>query len=162
MKIYQRKNTYRKRLLLVVLSLLFILGFSSANQVQAKALETLERSTLALKIYMKDFGGFISDLEIMRLKEKKPDWSVIQNSLDNMAKTLAEMKAADVEKKYQQFTGLLTDRVSEMKAYAKKKDKKKFYESFDQMTNTCFSCHAVHRPSDFLVPKGDHPRVSKK
>lgn len=127
-----------------------------------KANVPVQRSTIELKKYMKNFAGFISDLEIMRTKEKKTDWKLIQDSLNKMSKTLHEMQTADTQKKYQQFTSLLEERVNEMQDYTNKKDKTEFYDSFDKMTNTCFSCHAVHRPSDYLMPTENHPKISKK
>lgn len=117
------------------------------------------RSTMALKQYMGHFGTLVAGMEIMRAKEKKPDWDAIAITLKEMEKTLSEMQKADQAGNYKEFTSVLESNLAEVKKYGAKKDPK-IYDAFDKLTNTCFNCHAAHRPSDFLIPKEKTPRMS--
>ncbi|MDX1386122.1 MAG: hypothetical protein R3257_00935 [bacterium] len=117
------------------------------------------RSTILLKKYMQQFGSLVAGMEILRSKEKTPDWEAIGLTLGQMEKTLKEMQAADQAQQYKQFTDVLEANLKEVKAYGQKKDKKVF-DSFQNLTETCFKCHAQHRPSDFLIPKNKQPRIS--
>lgn len=121
--------------------------------------EAQVRSTILLKKYMQQFGSLVAGMEILRSKEKTPDWEAIGLTLGQMEKTLKEMQAADKAKNYKQFTDVLEENLKEVKAYGLKKDKRVF-DSFEKLTETCFKCHAQHRPSDFLIPKDKQPRIS--
>ena len=141
------------------------LAFSPLTQAYSKKVSkepTLNevRSTLALKKYMGEFGTLVAGMEIMRSKEKKPDWEAIEITLTQMNKTLQELKQADKAGNYKEFTGDLEKNLNIVQAYGKSKDKR-VYEAFDQLTATCFKCHAAHRPSDFLIPKQKEPRISQ-
>lgn len=118
------------------------------------------RHTLFLKKYMSDFGSLVAGMEILRIKEKKPDWEAINVTLRDMEDTIQRLQAADKNNEYKEFTDALYQNLKEVQAYGEKRDKK-IYEAFDKLTNTCFKCHAAHRPSDFLVPKEKEPRVSR-
>lgn len=117
------------------------------------------RSTMLLKKYMSKFGIMVAGLEILRSKEADPDWEAIALTIQQMDKTLKEMRVADKEKNYEAFTKILESNLAEVKAYGSKKDKKVF-DSFQKLTQTCFNCHAAHRPTDFLIPKKSDPRIS--
>ena len=118
------------------------------------------RSTTYLKKYMADFGSLVAGMEILHIKEKNPDWEAINLTLRDMEDTLYLMRQADKEGNYKEFTDVLYQNLREVQAYSEKKDKR-VYDAFEKMTNTCFKCHAQHRPSDFLVPKEKGPRVSE-
>lgn len=117
------------------------------------------RSTMALKKYMGHFGTLVAGMEIMRAKEDKPDWEAISLTLKDMDQTLKQMQAADKAGNYTAFTNLLEKNLKQVQKYGKAKDPK-VYEAFDQLTDTCFKCHAAHRPGDFLIPKESNPRIS--
>ncbi len=109
------------------------------------------RSTAELKKYMSNFGSMMAGLEIIRLKEKKPDWEVINLTLEEMSKTLKEMQQADSENAYKEYTDALAAGLVDLKEKGARKDKK-FYDSLDKLSDSCFKCHAAHRPSDFPIP----------
>lgn len=118
------------------------------------------RSTMVLKKYMSQFGTLVAGMEIMKIKEKKIDWPAIQITLAEMQKTLTEMRAADKAGNYREFTDILQRNLDMVKVYGQKKDPK-VYDSFDQLTETCFKCHAAHRPSDFPLPSKEAPTTGR-
>jgi len=152
-----------------IFSLVLLVGFLAAGWGQSihayskkdssSPTQAGVRSTMMLKKYMGQFGTLVAGMEIMRIKEKKADWEAIQITLNEMTQTLDAMKKADKDGNYKEFTEALEKNLNEVKVYGKKKDIK-VYEAFDDLTNTCFKCHAAHRPTDFLIPKKDTPRIS--
>jgi hypothetical protein len=148
-----------------VLSLLILIGilplslWAYSKKPPSEQSPQEVRSTMVLKEYMSHFGSLVAGMEIMKLKEKKPDWEAIQITIDEMDKTLKEMQAADAAGNYKEFTDVLEKNLTEVRSYGMKRNKK-VYESFDKLTQTCFQCHAAHRPSDFLIPKQKDPRIS--
>jgi hypothetical protein len=140
------------------LMILFFLGWGPALLLAysqpAKKNPTPEqaRHTTYLKKYMSDFGSLVAGMEILQIKEKKPDWEAINVTLRDMEDSLYRMRMADQEGEYKAFTDVLYENLREVQAYGQKKDKK-IYEAFEKMTQTCFQCHAQHRPRDYLVPK---------
>lgn len=115
----------------------------------------------ALKKYMSKFGTLVAGLEILKLKEKKPDWASIDYTLSEMNKTLSEMQKADSSNAYKEYTDLLATSLADIKKLSEKRDKA-IYDSFDKLSNTCFQCHAAHRPSDFLKPKKNQQYTETK
>jgi len=111
-------------------------------------------STKALKQYMSKFGALVAGLEILRTKEPKPDWAVIGISLKEMDTNLQQMLKTDKTGAYKNYTDALTEQMAELKKMNEKKDKR-IYDGIDKLTDTCFKCHAAHRPGDFLNPKAD-------
>jgi hypothetical protein len=107
---------------------------------------------------MAKFGALLAGLEILRLKEKKPDWEAINLTLDELTQALGEMQKADTTHAYKEYTDVLAAGMVELRDKAQKQDKK-FFHSVDKLTDTCFKCHAAHRPGDYLVPKGNQ-RIS--
>lgn len=105
-----------------------------------------------LKPYMSKFGTLVAGLEILKLKEKKPDWESIDQTLTEMNKIVSEMQKADTLNAYKEYTDLLSSSLADIQKMSQKRDKH-IYDAFDKLTNTCFQCHAAHRPSDFLNPK---------
>jgi len=101
---------------------------------------------------MANFGSMIAGLEIMKLKEKKPDWDAINITLQEMSSTLSEMQQADTTNAYKEYTDVLAAGLVDLKAQSKIRDKK-IFEGIDKLSNTCFQCHAAHRPADFILPK---------
>lgn len=134
-----------------LLIILLALSLTSAPFLQAGEPQTpaSKKVTLALKQYMAQFGTMAAGIELMREKDKKPDWSIIQSSLESMQKTLEQMKAADTQKNYVEFTSVLDRQMGLLEVAAKQKNKK-FYSSFDELLDTCFNCHKSHRPDNFL------------
>jgi hypothetical protein len=109
---------------------------------------------------MADFGTLVAGMEILRFKEKKPDWAAIDTTLKEMEQTLQKMRTADQTGNYKEFTDLLDQNLQEVKSYGLKRDKKVF-DAFDKLTNSCFKCHAAHRPSDFPLPPQQNPKLSQ-
>ncbi len=118
------------------------------------------RSTANLKQYMASFGSMLASLEILQLKEKKPDWAAIELAVDELSKTLSQLQKADVDNAYKEYTDVLAAGMVDLKDKSAKKDKN-FFDSVDKLTQTCFKCHAAHRPGDYLVPKEGKERLSK-
>lgn len=104
-----------------------------------------------LREYMSRFGTTVAGLEIMRSKDETIDWQIIKSEVAELNKALHAMKKSDKTKKYSPFLNELSIRLQEVTQKAKKKDPS-FYDSFDKMTESCFACHAAHRPADFLKP----------
>ncbi len=155
MKYSLRLNTIFFTLFIILVPL--SVGAYSTGTVDPDNTEQV-RATMALKKYMGSFGTLVAGMEIMRAKEKKPDWEAIAITLQEMDKTLIEMQKADRSGNYKAFTSLLEANLAEVKKYGAKKDPK-VYDAFDKLTDTCFKCHAAHRPSDFLIPKEKSPRM---
>lgn len=118
------------------------------------------RSTMYLKEYMSDFGTLAAGMEILRFKEKNPDWAAIEITIKEMDQTLQKMKAADQMGNYKEFTDILDQNLQDVKKFGKAKDKKVF-NAFDKLTDGCFKCHAAHRPSDFPLPPKQSPKMSE-
>lgn len=110
------------------------------------------RSTYNLKQYMSKFGAMLAGLEILKIKEKKPDWDAINITLQEMSSNLAEMQKADVDSRYKEYTDVLAAGLVDLKAQSKIRDKK-IFDGIDKLAQTCFQCHAAHRPADFILPK---------
>ncbi len=109
-------------------------------------------ATHPLKKYMAKFGTLVAGLEILKIKEKKPDWASIDYTLNEMNKILKEMQDVDTTNAYKEYTDLLANSLADIKKLSDKKDIH-IYDAFDKLSNTCFQCHAAHRPADFLKPK---------
>jgi len=142
---------------LFILSLLALTCFPqavSAGPAAAPEGSVATRSTASLKKYMAKFGAMFAGLEIIKLKEKKPDWEAIDLTLQDMSSTLGEMQKADADKRYKEYTDVLAAALSDMKMQSQKRDKK-IFESIDKLGESCFRCHAAHRPSDYILPKKD-------
>ncbi|MBF0492729.1 MAG: hypothetical protein HQM15_08110 [Deltaproteobacteria bacterium] len=107
-----------------------------------------------LKKSMYRFGSLVAGLEILRVKEKQPDWETIDVSIKEIENIIHEMQKLDKDEVYKQYTANVSSQVTELKKLSKKKDKK-IYEGFDKLSNDCFQCHAAHRPADFLKSKDD-------
>ncbi len=109
-------------------------------------------NTRALKKDMSKFGSLLAGLEIIKLKEKKPDWDAINLTLQEMSSTLSEMQNADTNNVYKEYTDVLTSGLLDLKQKAQKRDQT-IFDGIDQLSNTCFKCHAAHRPADIILPK---------
>lgn len=114
--------------------------------------EVPPKASHALKQYMSKFGSLVAGLEILKLKEKNPDWKTIDKTVADMNQTLSDMQKADTNNAYKEYTDLLATSLADIRQLAEKKDRN-IYNSFDKLSNTCFQCHAAHRPADFLKPK---------
>jgi hypothetical protein len=124
------------------------------------AKEVAPLTTRELKQYMAKFGSMMSGIEILQMKEKKPDWQAIDITLNEMIQTLQEMQKADITNAYKNYTDVLASKLEELKKMSRKRNKN-IYEGFDNLTNTCFNCHAAHRPGDFLIPKEKRASTSR-
>lgn len=113
---------------------------------------TNSETTTTLKQLMGKFGILMAGIEIQQTKEKKPDWETIDWTLSEMTQVLNKMQAIDTTGAYQKYTEVLAAGLIDLKKKSKKKDRH-IYEGFGQLIQTCFQCHAVHRPADFLFPK---------
>ncbi len=150
----------------IYLAISLTLSLLTASFIHAYSQKPIEnpseaqvRSTMMLKKYMSHFGSLVAGMEILRYKEKNPDWEAIKITIEDMKKTLQQMKQLDPKGHYQEFTQVLHNNLKEVESWSQKKKKAETYEAFDKLTGTCFSCHAVHRPSDFLIPT---PKNRKK
>ncbi len=115
---------------------------------------TLNPQNIAtLKQLMGKFGTYMAGVEILKTKEKNPDWASIDLTLNEMSQTLAKMQEIDTDQAYKTYTDMLAAGLSDLKSKSKKRDKN-IYNSFDNLIQTCFQCHAMHRPVDALKPKG--------
>ena len=134
--------------LIFILSL-FLLApiFSFGGEISGKI---PPKTVISLKQYMSRFGTTVASIELMREQNKKPDWDIVNESLDTMKKTIQEMKQVDAQNQYIEFTSVLDQQFLALEAAAKKKNKQ-FYKLFDDMLETCFTCHKTHRSPDFLT-----------
>jgi cytochrome c556 len=110
------------------------------------------RSTMALKQVMGKFGALLAGLEILRMKEKKIDWEAVNVTLNELSQALDEMRKADSTNAYKEYTDILAAGMVELKDQAQKQNKN-FFKSVDKLMESCFKCHAAHRPGDYLIPK---------
>ncbi|MCC6273997.1 MAG: hypothetical protein IT572_11085 [Deltaproteobacteria bacterium] len=151
------------RTLLTALSLAaLLLGLGlEAGATQPMTHPPATRSTIGLKQYMAKFGSMLAGLEIIQLKEKKPDWPAIDISVKELSETLAEMQKADKDNAYKEFTDVLAAGMVELKEKAAKRDKS-FFRSLDKVSESCFKCHAAHRPGDYLIPEKGSDKLSKE
>jgi hypothetical protein len=113
---------------------------------------TATRSTANLKPYMAKFGSMLASIEIIQLKEKKPDWPAIDIAVNELSQTLSQLQKADQENAYKEYTDVLAAGMVELKQKCAKRDKS-FFRSLDKISESCFRCHAAHRPGDYLIPK---------
>jgi molecular chaperone GrpE (heat shock protein) len=135
--------------------LLMITVFSFSTSIWAKQMPhpttTPSPQTVEiLKKTMSQFGSMVAGLQILMVKEKKPDFEAIEITLQEMKEALAKLQKADVNQDYKPFTDQLALSLEKVTEQNKKKDKK-IYKGIDKMTDTCFRCHAVHRDQNFLT-----------
>ena len=114
-------------------------------------------ATPSLKQYMATFGTMLAGLEILKVHEKNVDWEVVDLSIKEMSQALDAMQKADSQNRYREYTDILAAGMVELKQKSAKRDKS-FFKSLDQVSESCFKCHAAHRPGDYLIPKD--PRYS--
>ncbi len=110
------------------------------------------QTTVSLKDAMRKFGTLIAGVEILSIKEKKPDWRVIEMTVEDMDKTLKEIQSIDKNQSYKVYTDLLSDGISDLRKYTTARDRN-IYKRFEKVEQTCFQCHSAHRPDDYLIPK---------
>src|SRR4030095_5909132 len=137
---------------LIILAATFFLWIGSVHAGGVDAPLPDSQTLQVLKKSMQNFGALVAGLEIMRAKEPKPDWPVVNKTLQEMTPTLKTMQQADTAGAYKKFTDRLETSLNELTLLSRKKSPK-FYESYEQMTQTCFQCHAMHRPVDFMKPQ---------
>lgn len=113
-------------------------------------------ATPELKQYMASFGTMFAGLEIMK-SEKKVDWQAIDLSIKEMSQALDAMQKADSQNRYRQYTDILAAGMIDLREKSAKKDKS-FFKSLNQVSETCFRCHAANRPVDYLVPISSQQR----
>lgn len=133
-----------------ILLVLFCLGVQAEAKTPEKPVHhPKSRSTASLQKYMSEFGSWFAGMEIMRSKEKKTDWKVLNESVAKMIDSLKALQSEDKKNLYKQFTDQLEKDFGDLQKQAGKKDKE-FFKTLDRMSQTCFSCHAQNRPQDFL------------
>lgn len=136
-------------MILGILLLTFCKSYAGGSVDPDKVEITTSRD---LKRYMKQFGTLVAGLEILKAEKKTPDWAVIDYTLREMNTTLKAMQNADKKQAYQEYTNQLEKELLQFNSMSQNKDPK-IYDQIDSLTNTCFRCHAVHRPADFLQPR---------
>lgn len=102
------------------------------------------KTTAALKEFMLRFGSEAISLEILRSKEKRPDWDAIGESVTEMESVVSQMQKADAKGDYKSFTDTLATYVAQMKGHTHKHSRKVF-KVYNELTETCMLCHATHR-----------------
>ena len=140
---------------IIALFLIFALFVSFSIEARAGGITNTPQdseTTNSLKQLMAKFGTLMAGVEILRSKEKNPDWPSIDLSIKEMSDALAQMKQADKTQSYKKYTDMLTLGLEDLKIKSKKRDKN-IYAGFDDLIHTCFQCHAMHRPTDFMHPK---------
>lgn len=147
-----------KKIIFFFLTVCTFLVFQSKLQAWPQATEqsgSESRPILAtqnLKEFMAHFGVTLSGLELMHAKEEKPDWEAIAISVKALDKNLKEMQAANKVKAYEEYLKTLSQKVEILKSQSAKKDPA-IFKTIDETSNTCFRCHAAHRPADFYPSK---------
>lgn len=160
-------NKISNKKIFITLALFMSLGVAGFVQAYSQKplsnpTEAQVRSTMMLKKYMSHFGSLVAGMEILRYKEKTTDWEAIKITLEDMRDTLKKMQEADPEGRYREFTDVLSNNLKEVETWTQKKKRDQSYEAFDKLTGTCFACHAVHRPSDFLIPNPKNRKKNEK
>ena len=149
----------------IVLSLVFF-GISLTSTpvlVQAGGAGPVDveiKTTRDLKQFMFKFGGIVLGLEVLRVKDKTPDWRAVNLSLKEMNETLGAMQKADKGNAYKSYTDQLATQMAEIKKLSQKKSPQ-IFDAIDKLIDSCFQCHAAHRPADFLRPK-DNRQLSQE
>jgi len=147
--------------MLIFSSCQFIFFRVPMTHAQAVHGDVAMRSTASLKQYMSHFGTMLASLEIIQLKEKKIDWSAVDIAVQDMSKTLDELQKADKDNAYKEYTDTLAAGMVDLKAKSAKRDKT-FFDSLNKLSETCFKCHAAHRPGDYYFPKNDKDLMTKQ
>jgi cytochrome c556 len=135
----------------ILIVFLLILNFA-VNAVGKVSTATNVETTYILKQLMGRFGTLMAGIEIMQMKEKKPDWESIDWTLKELGQVLNQMQAIDKSEAYKKYTDVLAAGLIDLKNKYRKKDRN-IYDGFGNLIQTCFQCHAMHRPADFLFPK---------
>ena len=141
-----------------------LLTFSTplaAKQLPPHPSQPATAATPSLKQYMSTFGTMLAGLEIMKIHEKNVDWEAVDLSVREMSQSLDAMQKADTQNRYKEYTDILAAGMIDLKEKSAKRDKG-FFKAVDQVSETCFKCHAAHRPGDYLVPKGPQYSGDKK
>lgn len=139
------------------LSLLILASLAAASPLSAKSLpphpaSAATAATPSLKQYMATFGTMMAGLEILKVQDRNVDWEVVDLSLREMSQTLDAMQKADSANRYREYTDILAAGMVELKEKSAKHDKN-FFKALDKVSESCFKCHAAHRPGDYLVPQ---------
>jgi len=148
------------KLFLILVTMTYCEGALFAADTASGHPVSASPSTKNLKQYMANFGSMLASLEIIQMKEKKPDWPAIDIAIDELSRTLSQLQKADIDNAYKEYTDVLAAVLIELKDKSAKKDRN-FFRSVDKLSETCFKCHAAHRPGDYLVPKEGKDQLSK-
>ncbi|MCB1214575.1 MAG: hypothetical protein KDK66_03770 [Deltaproteobacteria bacterium] len=115
-----------------------------------------------LRGYMGKLGGLFASVQIDESALKSGegvDWDTLGIAFKEMEDTLKEIRSIKEFKNYDAFFGQLESDLRTVKGYQIKKNPKVF-DAFNKMTNTCFSCHALYRPENFLT-QPNHEKTVK-
>ena len=107
------------------------------------------KTTAALKEFMLHFGSEAISLEILRSKDKHPDWDAIGETVTEMESVVIQMQKSDKKNQYKNFTDTLATYVSQMKELSHKHSRKVF-KIYNDLSLTCMQCHATHREPEYL------------
>lgn len=147
-----------KKIFKLSLSIFLLAFLLMAFQAKALPPEKLgvpmpKKVQLKLKKYMGALGTLFASVEIGSLDEKV-DWDSLGLVFEEMQVTLNQIRAIKDFKAYDKFFGQLEKDLAKVQALQKKKSRKVF-EAFDNLSTTCFRCHALYRPKNFLTePEG--------
>lgn len=142
----------KKKYIYSLLTFMFLLNFAILPAKEQTKIPVDAESTATLKNMMGKFGTLMGGIQVSMAKDKEIDWDVVDLTLKDMDEVLKEMQKIDKNQAYKPFTDLLATGLADLKIKYRKKNKD-IYEHFDKLTETCFQCHALHRPADFLFPK---------
>ncbi len=109
-------------------------------------------NAFTLKQLMVRLGTLMAGIEILQANEKTPDREAINWTLNEMSKTLKQMQSIDKSGAYKKYTDVLAAGLLDLQNKNRKKDKH-INDGFSNLIQTCFQCHAMHRPTDYLFPK---------
>ncbi len=110
--------------------------------------EADSKSNPALKEAMAQMGALLSGIEISRMRQEKPDWQEIGQTISKMSKLLDKIKKMDTDHSYQPYTDVLGAALLDLKRSSAKKDKN-IYNQLEDLTEKCFRCHAAHRSDSY-------------
>ncbi|MBL7685838.1 MAG: hypothetical protein JNK65_07400 [Deltaproteobacteria bacterium] len=98
---------------------------------------------------MTNFDQLMTDLKVMQIKSKNPDWQSLENLFEKMTQNVIDLKKYDQSKGYHAYLSRLEQTLHFLESESKRKNPNIFQKS-EALTETCFGCHATHRNQDIF------------
>lgn len=93
-----------------------------------------------LNDYMQKFGSWAIEMQILKFKKKKPDWSKIKTDLDYLENQLLAISNAQKDAMFLKLHKELKTVLDDLKAYTQ--SKQPTIEQFNKkIDDTCLRCH---------------------